>query len=54
MDVPVRMTNPVPPSHPKPLPGSTPYTTGLLATAERWSGCSGRRLDAGQPTLMPM
>ena len=43
----------VPPSHLKPLPGSTPYTTGLLATIERWSGCSGRRLDAGQPTLMP-
>ena len=44
---------PVPPSHLKPLPGSTPYTTGLLATIERWSGCSGRGLDAGQPTLMP-
>ena len=43
---------PVPPSHPEPPPGSTPYTTGLLATAERWSGCSGRRSDAGQPTLM--
>jgi hypothetical protein len=42
-----------PPSHPEPLPGSPPYTTGLLATIERWSGCSGRGLDAGQPTLMP-
>jgi hypothetical protein len=45
--------NPGPPSHLEPLLGSTPYTTGLLATDERRSGCSGHRLDAGQPTLMP-
>ena len=30
-----------------------PYTTGLLATAERWSDCPGRRLDAGLTTLIP-
>ena len=29
-------------------------TTGVLATAERWLRCSWRRLDTGQPTLMPM
>ena len=33
---------------------TAPIRHRSLTTAERWSGCSGRRLEAGLPTLMPM
>ena len=49
IDVPARMTNPVPPSHLQPLPDSTSRTTGLLATHERWSGCSRRNRTQASP-----
>lgn len=33
---------------------TAPIRHRSLTTAERWSGCSGRRLEAGLPTLMPV
>jgi hypothetical protein len=44
-----RMTNPVPPLHLQPLPDSTPNTTGLATTHERWSGCSRRNRTQASP-----
>jgi len=51
--LPVPMTNPGTTFASAAVASQHPYTTGPLTTAEHWSGCSGRRLEAGQPTLMP-
>ena len=52
--LPVPMTNPGTTFASAAAARQHPYTTGPLTTAERQSGCPGRRLEAGQPTLMPM
>jgi len=49
--LPVPMTNPGTTFASAAAARQHPYTTGPLTTAERRSGCPGRRLEAGQPTL---
>ena len=52
-DGPVRVTDPRTTLQPEPPPGSTRIPPDCRLPAERQPGCSRRRLDAGQPALMP-
>jgi hypothetical protein len=52
MDTPVRMTNPGTAFASEAAARQHPLPRDCWLPDKRWSGCTGRRLDAGQPALM--